>query len=133
MGKVKAILHIDEDKLRQMAEENGYDYSLLEAIKNELGWVEQSGISVVDVEEIVEETKIHIYGKDVHEWLLDLERITTDGMEQIIEFCFQLQTKHPDKEILVQESDDQLGIIIDIYEGDENIFTETFWYEDINE
>lgn len=32
--------------------------------------------------------------------------------------------------VFVQESDDQLGIIVDSYEGEANIDTATFWYDD---
>ena len=131
MKKVKVILSIDEDKLREIAKESNYDYDLKEAVSNELGWVIESGIEVVSVEEVPNK-KIHIWGKDVHEWLTDLERISSDGMETIVEKCFKLQQEYPHLEILVQESDDELGVIIDIYEGEENIHTETFWYDDIN-
>jgi hypothetical protein len=134
MKKVKVILSIDEDKLREIAKENNYDYDLLGAVEKELGWVIESGIEVDSVEEIKEirNEKIHIFGEDVDDWLLNLPRISSDGREIILEKCFKIQQEYPHLDVLVQESDDELGIIIDTYEDDDNIHSETFWYDDIN-
>ena len=48
--KVKAIFEIDVETLKSVAETDDID----EAIRKEFGWVEQSGISLVDHEEVKE-------------------------------------------------------------------------------
>lgn len=48
MAKVKVILNVDEEQLRNVRAENGgsSEESLVEAITQEFGWLNQSGISL---------------------------------------------------------------------------------------
>ncbi len=66
-------------------------------------------------------------------FLLNLERISQEGREVIMEECYDVAKKFPDLDILIQESDCESGIILDVYDTDEeNIYTNTFWYDDLN-
>ncbi len=52
MAKVKAVLFVDEDVLRNTFKEAHPDeeYTLESALKSEMGWVESSGITLGEVE-----------------------------------------------------------------------------------
>jgi hypothetical protein len=63
MAKVKVVLEVDIEALRKtraeaIGEEDAKNESLSEAISQELGWVNQSGISVDSVEEQDEESEL---------------------------------------------------------------------------
>lgn len=45
---IQANLIIDTKMLKQFYDEHGYEYSLSDAIKNEFGWLNESGIFLED-------------------------------------------------------------------------------------
>lgn len=77
------------------------------------------------------------YAKDeVRDFLLNLELITTGGMELILERCFKLQKEYKLYDVLVQLSGEvnPVGIIIDVYDCEGDFITsETYWFDDLNE
>lgn len=59
--------------------------------------------------------------------LLDEGTIIKDEVMEILEDFYG---KYCTSEIVIQEDLDKLGIIIDAYNGEDNLDSETIWYQD---
>lgn len=114
MAKVKVVLEVDIETLRKVREENigeedAKNESLEEAISQELGWVNQSGISVDSIQEVDPDESI----------INSLREITcpNDGKEsnkEIIEFLRGADEKTLDEQAHGFEFKDKNGNVIEI-------------------
>jgi len=52
MSKYQITVEVNEDKLRSAGEEEGYEASIESLIMAEMGWVDDSGIYVVEINEL---------------------------------------------------------------------------------
>jgi hypothetical protein len=53
-----------------------------------------------------------------------------DGAIEITEIVRQFFLTYKGCKIVVQNDNDKLGIILDAYEGEENVASETIWFDD---
>lgn len=83
-------------------------------------------------EEYERETVIVWNEKTVQDWLQYNENITTDGMEFILNECCMYEDQYPEHRIIIKEDDYDVGIIIEIWEEDRKVKSETYLYDDIN-
>ena len=68
--------------------------------------------------------------KEIYDYLESNEQVTAQMFADILEVKHRIEIDTNADEIRVYESEDALGIIMDAYEGDDNVDTATFWYDD---
>lgn len=70
--------------------------------------------------------------KEIYAFLLNNEKITSDLMDDVLQKLHEKQTNYPDAKIMLIESEDELGLIIDVVEKNEVIEDEsvTYWFDD---
>lgn len=70
--------------------------------------------------------------KEIYDYLENNEQVTAQMFHDILEQKHRIEMDECVDTIIVRESDDSLGIILDAYDGEENAATATFWYDDYN-
>jgi len=75
---------------------------------------------------------IHDMNEDGEEWLRYNENITTDGEENILNEIDVFKEQYPEHKILIKEHEDEIGIVVQIWDDDRKVKEELFLYDDIN-
>lgn len=68
----------------------------------------------------------------VSKFLLDDEKLTTDGMETVIDACDKFSKKYPTCKILIRKANTGDGLIVDVYNDTLLVENMEFIYSNIN-
>ena len=83
-------------------------------------------------EELDDFVSIHDMNEDGEEWLRYNDNITTDGEENILNEIDVFKEQYPDHKILIKEHENEIGIVVQIWDDDRKVKEEIFFYDDIN-